>query len=66
MTLPEIYQTFFFFFPPFVIKTSLPSAAPQVIEARQKESPFLLPEAVFVDSPKYASLLLHTACKCNM
>lgn len=29
-------------------------SGPQVIEARQKESPYLLPEAVFVDCPKYA------------
>lgn len=29
--------------------------SPQVIEVRQKESPHLLPEDVFVDNPKYVA-----------
>lgn len=36
---------------PFLIN-SFPAAL-QVIELRQKESPFLLPEGVFIENPKY-------------
>lgn len=42
---------------PLLINCLFPSAL-QVIEVRQKESPYLLPEGVFIDNPRYVPATL--------